>query len=75
MTALVQLYQAANSGRLPDIAPGQVFWASGRDALVLLAAGQARAWQAGDPAAPEPEPPWTANQSAGFGRGTSNCSH
>jgi hypothetical protein len=75
MTALAPLYQALWSGRLPDVAAGQAFWASTLDSPGLIAGGLARLWQAGDPPAPPPEPPWTAHGTAGFGKGTSNCSH
>lgn len=75
MTALQPLYQATQSGRLPDVAPGRPFWASSLDSPGLITGGWARLWQAGDPPAPPPEPPWTAHGVAGFGSGTSNCSH
>lgn len=69
------LYQASWAGRLPDITTvGQVFWASSRDAPGLAAAGYASYAPEGT-LAPPVEPPWTAHGSAGFGAGTSNCSH
>lgn len=74
MIAEVELYQASWGGRLPDVSPGEVFWASSRDAPVLSAAGQATYAPPGTPAPPV-EPAWTAHGSAGFGAGTSNCSH
>ena len=75
MTALQPLIQQTWAGRLPTIAAGASFWALSRDTPALLASGQARLWQAGDPPAPQAEPAWTAHGSPGFGAGTSNCSH
>jgi hypothetical protein len=74
MVALQPLYQAAWSGRLPDVGIGSAFWASLRDAPVLAASGQAEYAPPGT-VAPPAEPRWTAHGSAGFGAGTSNCTH
>ena len=73
MLALVELYQATWAGRLPNVAPGQLFWASGRDAPNLMAAQYAVIAPAGSFLAPEP--PLTAYGTAGVGAGVSNCSH
>jgi hypothetical protein len=75
MTALAELFQATWSGRLPNVAPGQAFWAKDTDVAQLIAGGLARLWQAGDPAAPPPEPPHTVNSVPGLAAGTSNASH
>lgn len=74
MVALERLYQAVWSGRLPDVLPGEPFWADSSDQPNLINAGLARNWQEGDPALPGVEPPYTANQIPGFGAGTSNSS-
>ena len=74
MIAEAALYQAAWSGRLPDVAVGDVFWASSRDAPGLAAAGLASYAPPGTPAPPV-EPQWTAHGQPGFGAGTSNCTH
>lgn len=73
MVALQPLYQAAWSGRLPDITTGEAFWASSRDVPSLLAAGLAELAPEGT-AAPPVEPRFCAHGSAGFGAGTSNSS-
>lgn len=73
MVAVVELYQATWAGRLPNVAPGQLFWASGRDSVNLLAAGYATIAAPGSFLAPEP--PYTAHGIPGVGAGTSNCSH
>lgn len=75
MTALVTLQQTAWSGRLPNVAAGQPFWCKPVDVGPLTSAGYARAWQAGDPPAPAPEPRYTANGTAGVAAGTTNSSH
>jgi hypothetical protein len=75
MVALAVLYQTTHSGRLPNVPIGGVFWASSSDSPGLIAGNLARLWTAGDPAAPAPEPPWTAHGVAGVGKGTTNCSH
>ena len=71
MVATTGLYQAGWAGRLPDVGPGEPFWASSRDTADLLASGQAVIAPAGTPAPPA-EPGWTANGSPGFAAGTSN---
>ena len=73
MVALVELYQATWAGRLPNVAPGQLFWASGRDAANLLSAGYAE--NAPPNSVLAPEPPLTVHGSPGVGAGVSNCSH
>lgn len=74
MVALTTLFQASWAGRLPDVTSGQAFWAKYSDSVGLIAAGYARLWQAGDPAAPPIEPPNTAHGIAGIGAGSSNNS-
>jgi hypothetical protein len=74
MTALTELQQTAWSGRLPDVAPGQPFWCKQSDVTPLINAGYAREWTEGDPAAPPPEPPYTAHGIPGIAAGTSNAS-
>lgn len=73
MVALVELYQATWAGRLPNVQPGELFWASGRDAVNLRNAHYA------EDAAPGsyllPEPAYTAHGIPGVGAGVSNCSH
>jgi hypothetical protein len=57
------------------VTAGQPFWASLRDAPILIAAGQARAWVQGtDPPMPPAEPAKTVHGSAGFAAGASNSS-
>ena len=74
MVALTTLFQAAWSGRLPNVTSGQPFWAKYEDSTGLVAAGYARAWQSGDPPMPPPEPPNTAHGIAGVGAGARNSS-
>jgi hypothetical protein len=75
LVALQPLVQAGWGGQLPDVAEGETFWASIRDAPSLLAAGQARLWTEADGPLPPPEPRFTAHGSAGFAAGTSNSSY
>jgi hypothetical protein len=74
MIAETDLYQAAWSGRLPNVTTSEAFWASSRDAPGLAAAGLASYAPDGTPAPPV-EPRWCAYGQAGFGAGTSNSSH
>jgi len=74
MIALTDLSRSSWSGRLPDVHDGDPFWASARDAVSLVAAGQAEYAPDGT-VAPPPEPPHTVHGTAGFGAGTSNNSH
>jgi hypothetical protein len=75
MIALQELYQALWSGRIPNVAPGQPFWARYADSSGLIAGGLARLWVSGsDPAMPPPEQPNTAHGIPGFGNGTANSS-
>jgi len=74
MIALQELYQALWSGRIPNVAPGQPFWARYADSSGLIAGGLARLWVNGDPAMPPPEQPNTAHGVPGFGNGTANSS-
>ena len=74
MIALAELSRSAWSGRLPDVAEGDPFWASSRDVPSLLAAGLAELAPP-DTVAPPVEPAWTAHGQPGFGVGTSNSSH
>jgi hypothetical protein len=46
MVALTELYQALWSGRIPNVAPGQPFWARYADSSGLIAGGLARLWTA-----------------------------
>jgi hypothetical protein len=73
MVALQPLTRGSWGGRLPNVTPGEPFWASARDAPKLVAAGQAKYAPEGT-IAPPPEPPHTVHGSAGFGAGTSNSS-
>lgn len=75
MTALTPLQQTTWAGRLHNVASGQPFWCKQIDVAPLLAAGYARAWQAGDPPAPPWEPPYTAHGIPGIAKGTTNASH
>lgn len=75
MTALTELQQTSWAGRLPSVAAGQPFWARQLDVQPLTDAGYARLWQQGDPAAPPPEPPYTAHGTPGVAAGTTNASH
>jgi hypothetical protein len=75
MTALVELQQTSWAGRLPNVAIGQPFWCKYSEVAPLTSAGYARAWQAGDPPAPLPEPKFTAHGTAGVAAGTTNASH
>lgn len=75
MVALVPLRQWSQAGPLPPVAAGASFWANSRQQASLIAAGQARLWQAGDPAAPPAEPRLTASGVPGLGAGVTNCSH
>jgi len=59
--------------RLPNVAIGQPFWATPRDAVWLVADGFAEYAPDGT-VAPPPEPPHTANGTPGVGAGTSNSS-
>lgn len=73
MMALAQLYQANWAGRLPNVAPYALLWAKYADAGPLLTAGLAIVAPPGSVLAPEP--PYSANGSAGVAAGTSNASH
>lgn len=75
MIAVVRLYQSSISGRLPDVLPGQAFWAAGRDVAQLVASNLATVAPPNTPGPAFVEPPWTANQCAGVAKGTSNASH
>jgi hypothetical protein len=74
LVALKPLGQQSWAGKLPDIAIGEPFWASSRDAPSLIAAGLAENAPPGT-VAPPVEPRYTANGTAGFAAGTSNSSH
>lgn len=74
MIALQALFQSAITGRLPNISPGGKFWAKYNDMVALLAGGMAVVAPPGT-VPPAPEPPYTANQTAGVAAGTSNSSH
>ena len=73
MIALAELSQSSLAGRLPDVAPGTVFWSATRDAAGLVAGGLAWYASAGTPLA-RAEPPYTVHGVAGFAAGTSNAS-
>lgn len=75
MVALVVLQQTAWAGRLPNVQPGRPFWCKQHDVQPLISAGYAREWVPGDPPAPAPEPPYTANGIPGIAAGTTNASH
>lgn len=72
MIALRELEQSTRSGRLPEVATGEAFWARTDQAADLVAAGLA----AHTPARTQlrPEPPFTVSDVPGFARGTSNAS-
>lgn len=74
MIALTDLSQSSWAGRLPNVGANEAFWASARDAVSLVAAGQAE-YAPPDTVAPPPEPAWTVHGSPGFAAGTSNSSH
>ncbi len=69
-----ELGQESWAGKLPNVAPGEAFWATSRDVPGLLAAGLAELAPEGT-VAPPAEPAWTAWGSPGFGAGTSNSTH
>jgi hypothetical protein len=74
MIALIDgLNRSAWSGRLPNVNAGEAFWAPARNAVSLVAAGQAEYAPDGT-VAPPPEPPHTVHGTAGFGKGASNAS-
>jgi hypothetical protein len=73
MIALQPLSRSTWAGRLPDLAVNEPFWASARDAVSLVASGQAEYAPPGT-VAPPAEPAHTAHGSPGFGAGTSNSS-
>lgn len=73
MVAVIELYQASWAGRLPNVAPGQLFWASGRDAVNLEANGYATVAPADSYLLPEP--PYTVHGTPGLATGVSNSSH
>ena len=72
LVAMVELKQSTQSGRLPEVAAGQPFWAVTRDTAGLVAAGLAAYAPTGTQL--RPEPPFTVNQVPGLARGTSNPS-
>lgn len=74
MVALAELSQSSWAGKLPDVSPGEAFWASSRDVPSLISAGLAELAPDGT-VAPPPEPRYTAYGSPGFGAGTSNSSY
>jgi hypothetical protein len=74
LVALQPLTQQAWSEKLANIAIGEAFWASSREAPGLVANEQAEYAPEGT-IAPPVEPAWTAHGIPGFGAGTSNCSH
>lgn len=73
MIALTDLSRSSWAGRLPNANTGDAFWASARDAVSLVAAGQAEYAPDGT-VAPPPEPAHTVHGTPGFGAGTSNSS-
>ena len=72
LVAMVELKQSTQSGRLPEVAAGQPFWAVTRDAAGLVAAGLAAYAPTGTQL--RPEPPFTVNQVPGLARDSSNPS-
>ena len=74
MVALTELYQSLWSGRIPNVAPGQPFWARYADSPGLIAGGLARLWVPADGPMPPPEQPNTAHGVPGLGNGTANSS-
>jgi hypothetical protein len=73
LVALQPLTQSAWSGRLANVAVGQPFWASSREAPGLVAAEQAEYAPDGT-VAPPPEPAHTVHGTTGFGAGAANSS-
>jgi len=73
LVALQTLTQALPSGRLPDVQPGQAFWAKARDVNWLVQDGYAEYPPENTPVPPS-EPRLTAHGSPGAGAGTSNAS-
>jgi hypothetical protein len=73
MIALTDLSRSSWAGRLPNVHLNDPFWASARDAVSLVAAGQAEYAPDGT-VAPPPEPAHTVHGTPGFGAGTSNSS-
>lgn len=74
MVALQVLFRSTWAQRLPDVQPGDPFWARYADSQGLIDGGFARPWVTGDPAMPPVEPDNTAHGIAGIGAGTSNNS-
>jgi hypothetical protein len=74
MVASVLLHQQGNASRLPDVRPGSAFWCDDSQVAGMVAGGLAVIAPQGT-IAPPAEPAWTASQTPGFGKGTSNCSH
>jgi len=73
MIALQPLTRSVMASRLPNVTPGDPFWASPRDAVWLVADGFA-VYAPDGTVAPPPEPPHTANGTPGVGKGASNSS-
>lgn len=67
------LTRSSMSGRQPNVRTGEAFWATPRDAVWLVASGDAEYAPDGT-VAPPPEPPHTAHGTPGVGAGTSNSS-
>lgn len=74
MIALQVLFRSTWAGKLPDVQPGDPFWARYADSQGLIDGLLARLWTAGDPAMPPPEPDHTVRGVAGLAAGTSNNS-
>lgn len=74
MIAQQELRQRTWASPLPDVAPGQVFWADDSQVDSLIAGALAIEAPPGT-AAPPPEPPYTVNGVPGLATGTSNASH
>lgn len=71
LVALTELEQSTQSGRLPEVQAGEVFWARTDQAAELVASGLAAYAPSGTQL--RPEPPWTVSMTPGLTRGTSNA--
>jgi hypothetical protein len=71
LVALTEREQSTQSGRLPEVQAGEVFWARTDQAAELVASGLPAYAPSGTQL--RPEPPWTVSMTPGVARGTSNA--